>query len=199
MIAKAARKGDTTAHGGLISKGLPSVLIESLPAARVGDMHVCPLHGGGPILPPGESSVLIGNKPAARVSDWAECKGPIDVIITGANRTMIGLQVKAPPEKPSITTSGTKGESQVWNYTIYINAGWVLNVGGAALVAAAAGAVVAAAAAAVVWLAVVKVNDSYPDDYSIHSSSEKNISFNDFLSINSFQKGVRPDAPVYFL
>jgi uncharacterized Zn-binding protein involved in type VI secretion len=42
-----------------------------MPAARVGDMHVCPLvtvlvpHVGGPILPPGGIPVLIGGMPAA--------------------------------------------------------------------------------------------------------------------------------------
>ena len=44
-----------------------------LPAARISDMHVCPMftgpvpHVGGPILPPGCVTVLIGGLPAARV------------------------------------------------------------------------------------------------------------------------------------
>ena len=48
-----------------------------MPAARVGDMHVCPMvtgvvpHVGGPILPPGGIPVLIGGMPAARVGDMA--------------------------------------------------------------------------------------------------------------------------------
>ena len=42
------------------------------PAARVGDMHTCPMvtpppHVSGPILPPGCPTVLIGGMPAARV------------------------------------------------------------------------------------------------------------------------------------
>ena len=47
------------------------------PAARMGDMHVCPMvdgivpHVGGPILPPCEITVLIGFQPAARVTDMA--------------------------------------------------------------------------------------------------------------------------------
>ena len=42
------------------------------PAARAGDMHVCPMvtgvvpHVGGPALPPGEPTVLIGGMPALR-------------------------------------------------------------------------------------------------------------------------------------
>ena len=44
------------------------------PAARITDMHVCPMvtgivpHVGGPILPPGAVTVLIGGLPAARVT-----------------------------------------------------------------------------------------------------------------------------------
>ena len=49
------------------------------PAARVGDMHTCPMvtgvvpHVGGPILPPGCPTVLIGGQPAARATDMATC------------------------------------------------------------------------------------------------------------------------------
>lgn len=70
-----------------------------LPAARVSDMHVCPMvtpgtppvpHVGGPILPPGGVTVLIGGLPAARVSDMAVCVGPPDVIAMGSVTTLIG-------------------------------------------------------------------------------------------------------------
>ncbi len=67
-----------------------------MPAARVGDMHVCPLvtvlvpHVGGPILPPGGVPVLIGGMPAARVSDMAVCVGPPDVIVLGSFKVLIG-------------------------------------------------------------------------------------------------------------
>jgi len=43
MGKPAARLGDMTAHGGSIVMGLPTVLIGGMPAARVGDMHVCPM------------------------------------------------------------------------------------------------------------------------------------------------------------
>jgi uncharacterized Zn-binding protein involved in type VI secretion len=68
----------------------------SFPAARVTDMHVCPLvtgvvpHVGGPILPPGCPTVLIGNLPAARVGDMATCVGPPDVIAMGSMTVLIG-------------------------------------------------------------------------------------------------------------
>ena len=66
------------------------------PAARVSDMHTCPLsdgpkpHVGGPILPPGAPTVLIGGLPAARVGDMATCVGPPDSIVVGSSKVMIG-------------------------------------------------------------------------------------------------------------
>lgn len=72
------------------------------PAARVGDMHTCPMttgpvpHVGGPILPPGCPTVLIGGMPAARVGDQAVCVGPPDVIIPpGCPTVLIGGQPAA--------------------------------------------------------------------------------------------------------
>lgn len=56
------------------------------PAARVGDMHTCPMvtprtppvpHVGGPILPPGCPTVLIGGMPAARMGDMTAHGGTI--------------------------------------------------------------------------------------------------------------------------
>ena len=61
-----------------------------MPAARLTDMHVCPMvtvlvpHVGGPIVGPGAPTVLIGSLPAARVSDMATCVGPPDVIALGS-------------------------------------------------------------------------------------------------------------------
>ncbi|WP_339705333.1 PAAR domain-containing protein [uncultured Kriegella sp.] len=66
------------------------------PAARITDMHVCPMttgtvpHVGGPILPAGEPTVLIGGLPAARVGDMATCVGPPDSILVGSGTVMIG-------------------------------------------------------------------------------------------------------------
>jgi uncharacterized Zn-binding protein involved in type VI secretion len=67
-----------------------------MPAARVTDMHVCPMvtglvpHVGGPILPPGAITVLIGGMPAARVTDMAVCVGPPDLIALGSFTVLIG-------------------------------------------------------------------------------------------------------------
>lgn len=70
----------------------------TLPAARVTDMHVCPMvtpgvppvpHTGGPINPPCEPTVISGSLPQARVSDMATCVGPLDVIAQGAATVLV--------------------------------------------------------------------------------------------------------------
>ena len=66
------------------------------PAARLTDMHVCPMvtgvvpHVGGPIAAPGAPTVLIGGLPAARVTDMATCVGPPDTIVMGSTKVLIG-------------------------------------------------------------------------------------------------------------
>ncbi len=66
-----------------------------LPAARLTDMHVCPMwtgvvpHVGGPIIPPNALKVLIGGLFAARIGDMLVCVGPPDVIATGAFTVLI--------------------------------------------------------------------------------------------------------------
>jgi uncharacterized Zn-binding protein involved in type VI secretion len=92
----AARMGDLTAHGGSIVAGCPTVLIGNKPAARVTDMHTCPMvtgvvpHVGGPVIPPASTTVLIGNMLAARVGDKATCVGPPDTIAMGEFTVLIG-------------------------------------------------------------------------------------------------------------
>ena len=66
------------------------------PAARLTDMHVCPMvtgvvpHVGGPITAPGCPTVLIGSLPAACVGDMVTCVGPPDSIVKGSATVMIG-------------------------------------------------------------------------------------------------------------
>ena len=66
-----------------------------MPAARVTDMHVCPMfdgpkpHVGGPILPPCAVTVLTGSLPQARVTDLATCVGPPDMIVMGAFTVLV--------------------------------------------------------------------------------------------------------------
>src|SRR5687767_12110365 len=68
-----------------------------MPAARLGDMHTCPMvspgpvpHVGGPILPPCVPQVLIGFMPAAVVGNLCTCVGPPDVIAKGSTTVLIG-------------------------------------------------------------------------------------------------------------
>jgi uncharacterized Zn-binding protein involved in type VI secretion len=69
------------------------------PAARITDMHTCPMqtpgvppvpHVGGPIVGPGVPTVLIGKLPASIVGDTATCVGPPDTIIKGSGTVLIG-------------------------------------------------------------------------------------------------------------
>jgi uncharacterized Zn-binding protein involved in type VI secretion len=69
------------------------------PAARLTDMHTCPMqtpgvppipHVGGPITGPGAPTVLIGNMPAAVMGDMCVCVGPPDTIVKGSATVLIG-------------------------------------------------------------------------------------------------------------
>ena len=65
-------------------------------AARITDMHVCPMvtgivpHVGGPIIGPGVATVLIAKMPASIVGDSCTCVGPPDSIVKGSATVMIG-------------------------------------------------------------------------------------------------------------
>lgn len=66
------------------------------PAARLTDMHTCPMvtgivpHVGGPVVGPGVPTVLIEKLPAAVIGDNCVCVGPPDSIIKGSATVMIG-------------------------------------------------------------------------------------------------------------
>jgi len=65
-------------------------------AARISDMHVCPMvtgvvpHVGGPVAK-GCPQVIIGFMPAARVTDLCVCVGPPDMIAMGSMTVKIGF------------------------------------------------------------------------------------------------------------
>ena len=77
-------------------------------AARVGDMHVCPMvsglvpHVGGPILPPCNVTVLIGGLPAATIGDMLVCAGGPDSIVKGSATVFI---CKKPAARMGDTTA----------------------------------------------------------------------------------------------
>ena len=66
------------------------------PAARLTDMHACPMvtglvpHVGGPVVGPGVATVMIASMPAAVVTDNCVCVGPPDSIVKGSATVMIG-------------------------------------------------------------------------------------------------------------
>lgn len=69
------------------------------PAARLTDMHACPMvtpgvppipHVGGPVTGPGVPTVLVGALPAAVVGDMCTCVGPPDSIVKGSATVFIG-------------------------------------------------------------------------------------------------------------
>ncbi|MBE0653112.1 MAG: PAAR domain-containing protein, partial [Bacteroidales bacterium] len=69
------------------------------PAARLTDMHTCPMvtpgvppvpHVGGPIIGPGMPTVLIAKMPASVMGDMVTCVGPPDSIVKGSATVMIG-------------------------------------------------------------------------------------------------------------
>jgi uncharacterized Zn-binding protein involved in type VI secretion len=68
-------------------------------AARINDLHVCPMvtpgvppipHVGGPIIGPGIPTVLIANMPASVLGDSCTCVGPPDSIVKGSATVLIG-------------------------------------------------------------------------------------------------------------
>ncbi|HEY8197415.1 MAG TPA: PAAR domain-containing protein [Gemmatimonadales bacterium] len=88
------------------------------PAARISDMHTCPVmepvptgngtittfpHVGGPILPPGSADVMIAGQPAAMVGTRCTCTGPasnylgqlIHTIATGSSTVRINGKAAA--------------------------------------------------------------------------------------------------------
>jgi uncharacterized Zn-binding protein involved in type VI secretion len=79
-----------------------------MPAARVSDMHVCPMvtgpvpHVGGPILPPGGLPTLIGKLPAAVAGTMVTCVGPPDVLALGSFTVLIG-------KRPAVRLGDTTG------------------------------------------------------------------------------------------
>ena len=82
-----------------------------MPAARLGDMHVCPMvtpgvppvpHVGGPVLPPGCPTVMIGKMPAATATGMCTCVGPPDMIAKGSMGVFIG---KLPAARLGDTTA----------------------------------------------------------------------------------------------
>ena len=69
-------------------------------AARLGDMHVCPMftgpvpHVGGPIAL-GCFTVLTGMMPQAQATNMCVCVGPPDMIAKGSGTVLVGMMPAA--------------------------------------------------------------------------------------------------------
>ena len=87
MAAPQARLGDTSSHGGTIVTGAQRTLLDGKPAARMGDLHSCPIpfHGVTQIVQ-GASKTLIEGQPAARMGDAVGCGA---VIVTGSDTALV--------------------------------------------------------------------------------------------------------------
>jgi len=92
-MPQAARLSDKTSHDGIIAgPSNPTVLIEGIPAATAGDLHLCEQadtssHTKESNFNIGSNSVLIGGRPALRVGDPAGCGAEI---YSGAFTVLIG-------------------------------------------------------------------------------------------------------------
>ena len=71
-----------------------------MPAARILDMHVCPMvtgvvpHVGGPIVM-GSVNTITGSMPQARVTDPLVCVGPPDMIALGSTTVFVNSLMAA--------------------------------------------------------------------------------------------------------
>ena len=70
-----------------------------MPAARITDMHLCPMvtpgvppipHVGGPIVKPGCPTLLIAMMPSATLTSMCVCVGPPDIVIKGLATVLMG-------------------------------------------------------------------------------------------------------------
>lgn len=97
MTLPAAHLLSLTAHGGQVTTGAPTVLVEGQPAARFGDMQTCPLvtvavpHVGG-VITFGSPVVLTGGMMQARQTDICLCVGPPNTIALGATTVLVGME-----------------------------------------------------------------------------------------------------------
>jgi uncharacterized Zn-binding protein involved in type VI secretion len=75
-MARIARVGDKTSHGGAILSGSSDVKANNKAEARVGDPVSCPTHGTNTIVG-GSSTVSANNKKKARIGDSCACGATI--------------------------------------------------------------------------------------------------------------------------
>ncbi len=87
-MAFAARVGDSMTHGAVILSGSPDVMINGLPAARIGDTVSCPIHGLNNIISGCSPSVADdGGLYVARIGAQSTCGA---VVISASPNVDVG-------------------------------------------------------------------------------------------------------------
>jgi uncharacterized Zn-binding protein involved in type VI secretion len=84
-----ARRGDTGSHGGSITTGASSILVNGKAVARVGDTYACPKHGPNPIVT-GAQSVFGQGQLVAHVGSKTACGA---TITSGSPDTFVDVPV----------------------------------------------------------------------------------------------------------
>ncbi len=128
MGKPAARIGDLTSDTGLITgPGAPNVLINGIPAARMGDMHTTPMVipgtppvplVGGPLVGPGSVNVIIGGSPAALMGDMALNSGPPATVMLGSPNVLIGSSPASVSAGKAVKKSEAENRSALQAKTI---------------------------------------------------------------------------------
>ena len=85
MAIPQARLGDLTNHGGIIVTAAVRTYVNGRPAARLGDLHLCPMHGINPIVT-ADPDTFIEGRPSARLGDLTACGA---VIATASEDTLV--------------------------------------------------------------------------------------------------------------
>ena len=86
MSGPQARLGDVSSHGGVIITSAVRTMVNGIPVARMGDLHVCPIpgHGVTPIVT-GSMTTITEGSPNARIGDITACGA---VIVVGSPNTI---------------------------------------------------------------------------------------------------------------
>ena len=85
MARPQARLGDLSSHFGVIITAAMRTYVNGRPAARLGDLHLCPFHGITPIVT-GDTDTIIEGQPSARIGDLTACGA---VIVTASEDTLV--------------------------------------------------------------------------------------------------------------
>jgi len=88
-----------------------------MPAARLSDMHLCPFHVGGPVLPTCSLTVLTGGLSQARVTDQALCIGPVDILAMGSPTVLVN---NLPAVRILLDTTAHGGRVVMGCWTVWI-------------------------------------------------------------------------------